>query len=89
MEISGLKRVLSKRSEKRKSFIRVFDTDEGRIVLADLCREAGVTRPRLHTDTNKAMIMQGQQAVVHYILRMLNSKPEDMIRKIEEEIHNE
>ena len=87
--VDKLVRIVTRTKQRRALYIRVFDSPDGKRVLEDLMATVGITRPQFPVDTNKAMIRQGEQRVVYNILKLMNSKPEDMLRNIEKEMQND
>ncbi|WP_285907665.1 hypothetical protein [Pseudodesulfovibrio pelocollis] len=73
-------KLLSKPRELRRAYRRVFMTEEGQLVLADLAERFCVTRP-IYGDgmtTERAMVNEGQRQAVLHILNTLNLNPDTL-----------
>lgn len=74
---------LRKRVELRGAYKRLFNSEDGKVVLAHLAREAGITRPQLTSDKNQILIREGRQQVVYSILREVHQGEEFLLEQID------
>ena len=69
-------RVRYKRGDLNAHYRAVFDSASGRIVLADLCRKAGVMQLHEGHDTAQLQYATGRRDAVLYILAVLRVQPQ-------------
>lgn len=73
-----------------QAYRRLFDTPDGRIVLAHIMRNAGVTVPNLTSDPSQLQVDQGQRRLAHSIYRYAHGRDESvLLRMIEEATEKE
>lgn len=66
-------KALKARRDLAKDYELVFNTPQGKRVLSHLFREAGITTPRMTTDSTEMLLDRGMQRIVWSIHRMANS----------------
>jgi hypothetical protein len=82
--MSKLVEHLHRRLAIKRAFRKVFETEEGRLVLFHLAREAGITRPTLTSDTNSILVREGRQQIVYSIMREAQVDEATLLKQIEQ-----
>lgn len=77
------------RQDLHGAYKRVFDTPDGRIVLAHLMKTGHVTTPVAHGDSEQQIRNAGAQHLVLSILRFLNKDPNQIAQQVNDNIQNE
>jgi hypothetical protein len=67
----------------------VFDNNDGERVIRYLAKVAGLSAPRLTTDTSMLLIRQGQQQIVLTILKILGKDPQYLVDQIKKGMESE
>lgn len=77
-------RTLRQQLEIKRAYQRLFDSEDGQLVLKDLAAQAGIThRPSCETNTDLLLIREGQQRIVYSILRMARTDEKQILEQIE------
>lgn len=76
---------LRERLNVHTDYKMVFGTEQGKRVLADIMRRAGVTRPVFDADPEKARLLEGHRHLAHSIYRMVHSSDAPLLKLIAEE----
>ena len=74
---------MTKRKEKAKNIIayqKLFATEDGKRVLADLLRECGFMSVGLGEDAQETAYNQGKREVVLRIVNLINIDPETILK---------
>lgn len=70
----------------RKSYKQVFNTEDGKQVLAHLCRNCFLTQTTFVAgDPHQTAMNEGSRRVVLSIIRQLNMDEKDLLKQIEEQ----
>ena len=79
-----IKHAISKiadRKKKHASYVRVFESPDGKVVLADLLQRAGITRMKTDEDLK---INYGERRLVYWILSEINLDPQVIEQQLEQ-----
>lgn len=68
------------RRELAKSYRRVFGTDDGQAVLADLLRRSGVMLSSYQPDTHETAFREGQRRLGLYLIEMVTQHPDAALK---------
>lgn len=71
--------ILEKRRRIRNSFLKVFENDDGQIVLSDLADFAHADDADFCGDPRKDAYMQGRRSVVLEIRKILKGNPDENV----------
>ena len=78
-----------KKVELAKAYKKVFDSEEGKLVLNDLIRVGGILRNSYRKDTNDFLINEGKRNVVLYILANNNIDLKALLDMVERQSKGE
>jgi hypothetical protein len=85
----SLLNTLRDRLSIKQDYRRVFSTPDGKKVLADIMKRAGVTRPVFEADPEKARLLEGHRHLAHSIYRLVHTSDELLLKLLAEEIKNQ
>ena len=84
MELNPWKKV-----ELVKAYKKFFDSEDGKLVLADLVRECGMFRDSFRGDTNDMLINEGKRNVLLYILSNTNVDLNTLLKMVSRQSQGE
>lgn len=74
---------IQRKLNTRRAYQRLSDNPDFQLVLKHLCYETGITRPRLTSDSDELKVREGQQQLVHSILRECHQGEDFLLEQIE------
>ena len=82
-----LKSGLYKRKVLLDTFIRVFSTDDGKVVLAQICKENFIFDTTfVKGDPQQTALNEGRRQVAIGLLKFVNKNPDTLLKQLEQQI---
>ena len=73
---------ITKRTKTVRAYRDVFNSEEGKLVLSDLCKSCHVFHSTFDTNPNETYYREGERSVVLRILRTLEVDPFELEKQL-------
>lgn len=83
--MKDLKDIIHERLVVRDAYKKVFESEEGKIVLAHMMKSAGIPKKQACTDAQTLLVQEGKQFMVYNIFYILNKDPQVLVEEIEKQ----
>jgi len=70
---------------RHADYYDVFTTDKGRLVLSDILERAHIFKSTFNGNPHEAAFMEGERSLALQILAILDFKPDDVLKLLDEQ----